>query len=217
MKSSRTPSPNVINLTLVHIENTCRPQIKCCKLKIKQTICPSNGRKQFGKRRKCFLPAFSPLPTIFSEALVHRALKRQNCLTKGFKQWFALFAWAIFQALSRIRPNWKKTIRIIVVPFKYMHSLFVLNKWKPSSRSITIQDRDLILYHATLRPGSSVSSVLDLWTGGRWFDLRIGRFFQWGSMIGIVAGLTLSQTSPGFYVSAVNIFWKHCGKRRNCS
>ena len=29
-------------------------------------------------------------------------------------------------------------------------------------------------------------------------------------------GLTLSQTSPGFYVSAEELFWKHCGKRRNC-
>ena len=28
--------------------------------------------------------------------------------------------------------------------------------------------------------------------------------------------LTLSQTSPGFHVSAVQVFWKHCGKRRNC-
>ena len=29
--------------------------------------------------------------------------------------------------------------------------------------------------------------------------------------------LTLSQTSPGFYVPAVQVFWKHCGKRLNCS
>ena len=29
--------------------------------------------------------------------------------------------------------------------------------------------------------------------------------------------LTLSQTSPGFHVSAEQVFWKHCGKRRNCS
>ena len=29
--------------------------------------------------------------------------------------------------------------------------------------------------------------------------------------------LTLSQTSPGCYVSAVKVFRKHCGKRRNCS
>ena len=29
--------------------------------------------------------------------------------------------------------------------------------------------------------------------------------------------LFLSQTSPGFYVSAVQVFRKHCRKRRNCS
>ena len=29
--------------------------------------------------------------------------------------------------------------------------------------------------------------------------------------------LTLSQTSPGFYVPAIQIFRKLCGKRRNCS
>ena len=29
--------------------------------------------------------------------------------------------------------------------------------------------------------------------------------------------LTLSQTSPGFYLFAVQAFWKHCRKRRNCS
>ena len=29
--------------------------------------------------------------------------------------------------------------------------------------------------------------------------------------------LTLSQTSPGFYMSALKVFRKHCGKRRNCS
>ena len=29
--------------------------------------------------------------------------------------------------------------------------------------------------------------------------------------------LTLSQTSFDFYVSAVQVFWKHSGKRRNCS
>ena len=29
--------------------------------------------------------------------------------------------------------------------------------------------------------------------------------------------LTLSQTSPSFYVSAVQVLWKDCEKRRNCS
>ena len=33
----------------------------------------------------------------------------------------------------------------------------------------------------------------------------------------ILSSLTLSQTSPGFYVSAVQVFLKHSGKRRNCS
>ena len=33
----------------------------------------------------------------------------------------------------------------------------------------------------------------------------------------LVKVLTLSKTSPGFYVSAVQVFLKHCGKRRNCS
>ena len=28
--------------------------------------------------------------------------------------------------------------------------------------------------------------------------------------------LTLSQTGPGFYVSAVQVFSKHCEKGRNC-
>ena len=29
--------------------------------------------------------------------------------------------------------------------------------------------------------------------------------------------LTLSQTNPWLYISAGETFWKHCGKRRNCS
>ena len=29
--------------------------------------------------------------------------------------------------------------------------------------------------------------------------------------------VTLSQTSPSFYMSAVQVLWKHCGKRWNCS
>ena len=36
---------------------------------------------------------------------------------------------------------------------------------------------------------------------------------NWNSP-GLLSGkeLTLYQTSPGFYVSAVEVFWKHCGK-----
>ena len=152
----------------------------------------------------------------------------------------------------------------------------------------------------TAEPHSSVGSVADLRTGGRWFDLRLGQYFFRGLMKVIATGFillsplsivstmvmwessqwlgkklcgvllkrtpgkhgkvhwlpryywntvengvkhhtigktlhgpcytqvkamkmmaniqwTLSQTSPGFYVSAVQVFRKHCGKRRNCS
>ena len=34
---------------------------------------------------------------------------------------------------------------------------------------------------------------------------------------GLTHYLTLPQTSPGFYLFAVQVFRKHCGKRRNCS
>ena len=46
-------------------------------------------------------------------------------------------------------------------------------------------------------------------------DLKRGAYKR-----GCVTGyhsLTLSQTIPGFYMSAVHVFRKHCGKRRNCS
>ena len=39
----------------------------------------------------------------------------------------------------------------------------------------------------------------------------------WKIIIRRIILLTLSQTSPGFYVSVVEVFWKHCGKRRNLS
>ena len=41
------------------------------------------------------------------------------------------------------------------------------------------------------------------------------RFTRWSKENTYV--LTLSQTSPGFYVSAGQVLWKQCGKRRNCS
>ena len=42
-------------------------------------------------------------------------------------------------------------------------------------------------------------------------------FVQSCSTLSTALSLTLSQTSPGFYVFALQAFWKHCGKRRNCS
>ena len=63
---SRRPNslPKDKNLGLVEIESICKRENKCDK---KLEICLGNGRKHCGKRRKCWLPAFSPFPTMFSK------------------------------------------------------------------------------------------------------------------------------------------------------
>ena len=65
--------------------------------------------------------------------------------------------------------------------------------------------------------GSAIlGSIMLLSVNFPWENWLANCHFMW---IFIWSGstLTLSQTSPGFYVSAVQVFWKHCGKRRNCS
>ena len=52
----------------------------------------------------------------------------------------------------------------------------------------------------------------------RYFHVVVCKCFQFGQVpYFVIWYLTLSQTSPGFYMSAVLVFWKHCGKRRNSS
>ena len=40
-------------------------------------------RKHCGKRRKCWLPAFSPFVTVFSKGFLNRAIKNCDCVEKG--------------------------------------------------------------------------------------------------------------------------------------
>ena len=40
-------------------------------------------RKQCEKRRKCWLPAFSPFPTMFSNGLIFREVKSRDSVVKG--------------------------------------------------------------------------------------------------------------------------------------
>ena len=42
------------------------------------------GGKHCGKRRKCWLPAFSPFPTMFSEGYLLSVIKRRDCVVKGY-------------------------------------------------------------------------------------------------------------------------------------
>ena len=57
----------------------CRQQNKCDS---KVELCLGKGRKLCGKRRKCWLPAFSPFPTMFSTAFFLRVVRSQDCVVK---------------------------------------------------------------------------------------------------------------------------------------
>ena len=54
---------------------------KKCVSKIK--ICFGKGRKYFGKRRKCWLSAFSPFPKMFSKAFFFKIVNSRDCVVKG--------------------------------------------------------------------------------------------------------------------------------------
>ena len=45
-------------------------------------ICIWKSRKHCGKRRKCWLPAFSPFPTMFSKAFFSRGVKSCDYVVK---------------------------------------------------------------------------------------------------------------------------------------
>ena len=79
---NRLPSPFTKRqiFRLVQIESICRLQIKKSDSKVE--ICLRTSRKLCGKRRKCWLPAFSPFPTMFSECLFLGVVKGRECVVK---------------------------------------------------------------------------------------------------------------------------------------
>ena len=68
------------NLSLVQIKSIWKQQNKCEQ---KLEICSGKGRKHCGKRGKCWLPAFSPFPTMFSKGFFLRVVKSRNCMVKS--------------------------------------------------------------------------------------------------------------------------------------
>ena len=68
------------NFSPVQAESACRQQNKC---ESKIDTCSWKGTKHFGKRRKCWLPAFSPFPKMFSNASFFRVIKSWDCVVKG--------------------------------------------------------------------------------------------------------------------------------------
>ena len=66
---------------LVQIQTICRWQNICYW---KTEICFEKGRKHHGKRRKCWLPAFSPFPIILSKDSFFRIVKSGDCVVKSY-------------------------------------------------------------------------------------------------------------------------------------
>ena len=88
--------------------------------------------------------------------------------------------------------------RNIVVPENFLVFLiFMTNVPESCSQG----EASLILVFISL-------PATDVWTNSATTDCHLHNNFY---------TLTFSQTSPGFYVSAVQVFWKHSGKRKNCS
>ena len=60
----------------VQIQSVCRRIFKGspnCR------TCSWYSRKQCGKRRKCWLPAFSPIPTLFPKMLIYLSFSKDAC------------------------------------------------------------------------------------------------------------------------------------------
>ena len=52
-----------------------------CESKIE--ICFRKSRKHCVKKRKCWLPAFSPFPTMFSKGFFFKVVKIRDCVVKS--------------------------------------------------------------------------------------------------------------------------------------
>ena len=63
---------------LVQIESICRQNNYDSDIE----ICIWKSRKHCGKRRKCWLPAFSPFSAVFSKGLFSRGVKSRDCVVK---------------------------------------------------------------------------------------------------------------------------------------
>ena len=67
------------NFRPVQIESNCRLHNKC---EAKFEICVWKGIKHCGNRRKCWLPAFSPFPSMFLKGFL-KVVKSMECVVKG--------------------------------------------------------------------------------------------------------------------------------------
>ena len=67
------------NVSHIQIQSICRGQIKGDQ---NDKICLGKDRKHCGKRRKCWLPAFSPFLSVFSKGFFIKVVKTWDCVVE---------------------------------------------------------------------------------------------------------------------------------------
>ena len=165
---------------------------------------------------------FLLFPQCFQKGLFPRGVKRCHCVGMGwlcFQQYFSHileFFWPVLRTI--FSPRQKLLSHITIVETMYSGergmnpvAMTIINP--RGAKNVRAWDQNSGLLFSSpacyqLSYGAwQWHSNLTRSTKEKWFY-----FLSRCSM-----NLTLSQTRPGFYVSAVQVFWKHCGKRRNCS
>ena len=133
----------------------------------------------------------------------------RNCLLQAISPFLTMFSTAIYLQCIKMRHCELNMFTVHSLRDKFLQ----LVVWSLSSVFWEQQ-----LYSCSMC-GSMNRPQVHIWFGNRTWDFMMTLYTlrpqiphkYW------VVSLTLSQTSPGFYVSAVQAFWKHSGKRRNCS
>ena len=83
--------------------------------------CFGKGRKHFGERKNCWLPAFSPFPKMFSKAFFFRVVKSWDCVVKrGLSQTNPCFNVSVVQVFKK---HWEKDV---TSNLSFSHSVFYL-------------------------------------------------------------------------------------------
>ena len=105
---------------LIQIDSICR-RIHKYGWKIKISF--GKGRKHCGKRRKCWLPAFSPFPTLFSKRLPFQGRWKSGSCGKGLTHFHTVMPFDApgKQAFSK---DWEKEKLLITSNFSFTHSVF---------------------------------------------------------------------------------------------
>ena len=150
-----------------------------------------------GKRRKCWLPAFSPFLTVYLKGFFLRVVQNRHCAVKS----------------ERCLSKEDGVIRIT-----YLRSSIWI-PWQHFFVGATYCEKKLMWLQVKLTHFFfNIFFCCRLWKG--YYKREIyQRFFLHNDSTNYPAfELNPFPNKPWFfYGSAVQVFWKHCGKRRNCS